>query len=109
MTRQLAAPADPARDLALFKVTGKNLPTVPLGDSSTLRPGQRVVVITAPEGLENTIADGLVSAVRELPSGPLAQVTVPPSPGSLGGPIFDLSGRVVAVAAAVEGDVVVED
>ena len=93
--------ADPARDLALFKVAGKGLPTVPLGDSSTLRPGQRVVAITAPEGLENTVADGLVSAVRELPSGPLVQVSVPLSSGSSGGPILDLSGRVVAVAAAV--------
>jgi hypothetical protein len=93
--------ADPARDLALFKVAGKNFPTMPLGDSSTLRPGQRVVAITAPEGLGNTIADGLVSAVRELPSGPLVQLTVPLSPGSSGGPIFNLEGRVVAVAAAV--------
>ena len=56
--------ADPVRDLTLFKVAGKNPPTVPLGDSSTLRPGQRLVAITAPEGLQNTIADGLVSAVR---------------------------------------------
>jgi len=93
--------ADPARDLALFKVAGNNLPTVPLSDSSTLTPGQRVVAITAPEGLENTIADGIVSALRELPSGPLVQVTVPLSPGSSGGPLFDLQGRVVAVAAAV--------
>ena len=89
---------DPVRDLTLFKVTGKNLPTVSLGDSSTLAPGQRVVAIAAPEGLGNTVADGIVSAVRELPSGPLVQVTVPLSPGSSGGPIFDLSGRVMAVA-----------
>jgi len=93
--------SDPVRDLALFKVAGKGLPCVPLGESSTLRPGQRVVAITAPQGLENTIADGLVSAVRDLPSGSVVQVSVPLSPGSSGGPIFDLSGRVVAVAAAV--------
>ncbi len=93
--------SDPVRDLALFKVTGRDLPTVPLGDSSTLRPGQRVVAITAPRGLENTVADGLVSAVRELPSGPVVQVSVALSSGSSGGPIFDLSGKVVAVAAAV--------
>ncbi|MBN1457961.1 MAG: tetratricopeptide repeat protein [Armatimonadetes bacterium] len=93
--------ADPTRDIAVFKVTGKNLPTVPLGDSSALHPGQRVVGITAPEGLENTVADGLVSAIRELPSGSLIQVSVPISSGSSGGPIFDLQGRVVAVAAAV--------
>jgi tetratricopeptide (TPR) repeat protein len=93
--------ADRVLDLALFKVSGKNFPTVPLGDSSTLRPGQRVVAITAPEGLENTVADGLVSGVRDMPSGSLVQVSVPLSPGSSGGPIFDLSGRVVAVAAAV--------
>ncbi len=93
--------ADPARDLALFKVAGKNLPTVSLGDSSALRPGQRVVAVTAPEGLENTVTDGLVSAIRELPSGPVVQVSVPLSSGSSGGPIFDLSGKVVAVAAAV--------
>ncbi|MFB3881899.1 MAG: tetratricopeptide repeat protein [Armatimonadota bacterium] len=92
---------DQARDLALLKVTGKDLPIVSLGDSSALAPGQRLVAITAPQGLGNTVADGLVSAVRELPSGPLVQVTIPLSPGSSGGPIFDLSGKVVAVAAAV--------
>jgi tetratricopeptide (TPR) repeat protein len=92
---------DPVRDLALFKVAGKDLPTLPLGDSSTLAPAQRVVAITALEGLGSTVADGLVSAVRELPSGSVVQVSVPLSPGSSGGPIFDLSGKVVAVAAAV--------
>ena len=92
---------DPVRDLTLFKVTAKNIRTVSLGNSSTLRPGQRVVAITAPEGLGNTVADGILSAVRELPLGSMVQVTVPLSPGSSGGPIFDLSGKVVAVAAAV--------
>ena len=93
--------SDSVRDLALLKVDGKDLPVVPLGDSSALRAGQRVFAITSPQGLENTVADGLVSAVRDLPSGSLLQVTVPLSEGSSGGPIFNLSGHVVAVAAAV--------
>ncbi len=83
---------DPVRDLTLFKVTGKNLPTVSLGDSSTLAPGQRVVAIAAPEGLGNTVAHGIVSAVRDLTSGPLVQVTVPLSPGSWEAPSSTFRG-----------------
>ncbi len=96
-----ALAADPVRDVALFKVAGKSLPTVPLGDSSALRPGQRVVAIAAPEGLGNTVADGPVERGAGAVLGLHGADQRSAVSGVLGGPIFDLSGKVVAVAAAV--------
>jgi S1-C subfamily serine protease len=62
--------------------------------------GSRVVVIGAPQGLTQTVSDGIVSAVRMLRARQLVQITAPISQGSSGGPVFDKQGRVFAIATA---------
>jgi hypothetical protein len=91
--------ADPAHDLAVIRIPVDDLKALPLGDSTTVRPGERVVAIGHPLGLGNTISDGLVSGVRELnPRLTLLQITAPIAPGSSGGPIFNDRAEVIGVA-----------
>ena len=67
------------------------------GDTRTLNPGQKVFTVSAPEGLSQTVGDGLLSAVRSEGGLQLFQITAPISPGSSGGPVFDERGQVIAV------------
>lgn len=68
--------------------------------------GERVVVIGSPLGLEQTVSDGIVSAVRRIPIfGRIIQISAPISPGSSGSPVINLKGEVIGVATfqMVEG------
>ena len=90
---------DSDSDLAVLGVPGAIGPPLPLGDSDTARPGERVVAIGHPFGLDHTVSDGLLSAVRKLPQGlSLLQISAPISPGSSGGPLFNDRGEVIGVA-----------
>jgi len=61
--------------------------------------GERVIVIGTPLGLEKTVSDGIVSAVREIPDfGKIVQLTAPISPGSSGSPVLNMRGEVIGVA-----------
>ncbi|MDD8032084.1 MAG: tetratricopeptide repeat-containing serine protease family protein [Acidobacteriota bacterium] len=61
--------------------------------------GERVIVIGSPLGLEKTVSDGIVSAVREIPRfGKIIQITAPLSPGSSGSPVVNLKGEVIGIA-----------
>ncbi len=64
------------------------------------REGQSVVVIGNPMGLEGSVSNGIVSAVREVASfGRLIQITAAISPGSSGSPVIDMKGNVVGIAS----------
>ena len=100
------AAEDPALDLAVLRVDGRDLPAAELGDSDRLRVGQWVLAIGNPFGLESTVTAGVVSAVhREGPGarrrGDFIQTDAAINPGNSGGPLVDLRGRVVGINSAI--------
>ncbi len=93
---------DPKNDLVLLKLKGKHLPFLPLGNSDKIEVGTRIAVIGSPLGLEGTLSEGIVSAVRELPGQEKwLQITAAISPGSSGSPVLTAKGDVVGVAGAL--------
>jgi len=89
-------------DLALVRVEAKGLPALKLGDSDAMRPGDSVVAIGNPMGLEDTVSNGLVSGRRKVDSGfEVLQVSAPISPGSSGGPLINDRGEVIGIATRV--------
>lgn len=93
--------SDSDRDLALVRVEADDLPVLALGDSEAVRAGDAIVAIGHPLGLEDTVSNGLVSAVRVLdPAFTVLQISAPIAPGSSGGPIFSDKGEVIGVASA---------
>ena len=93
--------ADDDTDLAVIKVDASNLPTVPIGDSDALKPGQLVLAFGSPLGLESTVTMGVVSAVaRQLEADdPMVyiQTDAPINPGNSGGALVDTDGRLVGI------------
>ncbi|MBI4824837.1 MAG: trypsin-like peptidase domain-containing protein [Nitrospirae bacterium] len=89
---------DKENDLAVLKVRAGNYPVVTLGSIDNIAIGENVYVIGSPQGLENTISDGILSGIREMaPGKKVLQITAPISQGSSGGPVFNEEGRVVGV------------
>jgi tetratricopeptide (TPR) repeat protein len=90
---------DKENDLVILKAKGTNLQTVKIGDIEKLNVGEKIFVISSPEGLENTISDGILSGIREIdPKRKILQITAPISSGSSGGPVFNKNGEVVGIA-----------
>jgi S1-C subfamily serine protease len=92
--------ADAARDLCQLEVPNLNAPPVELGGAKDLKVGQKVFALGNPKGLEVTLSDGLVSALRG-PDGKeqVIQTTAPISPGSSGGGLFDEEARLVGITS----------
>jgi serine protease Do len=88
-------------DLAVIKINERNLPALGFGDSEALQTGQFVLAVGSPLGLQNSVSLGVVSAVaRQLtPESPMIYIQTDASihPGSSGGPLVDLRGRIVGV------------
>lgn len=92
--------ADADRDLCELQVGSLQAPRVALY-TGRLRVGQRVYAVGAPEGLELTISEGLVSSIREIDGAHYIQTSAPISSGSSGGGLFDVEGRLVGVTAFI--------
>jgi serine protease Do len=88
-------------DLALLKIDEADLPTIPLLTQQLPKVGQLVFAIGSPEGLQNSITMGVVSAVARQadPNKPLTyiQTDAPINPGNSGGPLVDMNGSVVGI------------
>ena len=88
-------------DLALLKVEEKDLPTLPLLTQQRPRVGQLVFAIGSPEGLQNSVTMGVVSALARQPDPTKAmayiQTDAPINPGNSGGPLVDMNGAVVGI------------
>lgn len=68
-----------------------------LGSATAVRPGQEVMAIGSPLGLQNTVTRGIVSAVRQTGGVDLIQTDAAINPGNSGGPLLDRDGRVIGV------------
>ncbi len=65
----------PNVDIAMLKFNANDVPYLLLDSHAQVEEGQRVLVIGSPEGLEGTVSDGLVAAIRE--NGQYIQITAP--------------------------------
>ena len=100
---------DADRDLAVLKINGvSNLKAVTLGDSSTLKTGEKSFALGSPLGISNTITEGIISnkSVKlDGDSTPYIQSTAPISSGNSGGALVNKFGEVIGinVATLIEG------
>ena len=102
--------ADPSNDLAVIKIDApvEKLTVIPLGDSSKLLVGQKVLVIGNPFGLDRTLTVGIVSSTGRsirADNGRLIrgiiQTDAAINPGNSGGPVLNSSGEVIGVSTAI--------
>ena len=95
---------DPLTDLAVIKVDGNNLPSIPWGDSSQLHPGQTVLAFGNPLGYQFSVTSGIVSGLnRSNPDadrrkpGEFIQTDAAINPGNSGGPLVNARGEVQGI------------
>ncbi|MCH8133077.1 MAG: Do family serine endopeptidase [Myxococcales bacterium] len=98
---------DPKTDIALIRVkSGKKLPILALGDSDAVRPGEWVIAVGNPFGLEHTVTAGIVSAKnRVIGHGTYddyIQTDAAINPGNSGGPLINMAGEVIGINTAIK-------
>jgi len=96
---------DRTMDLALLKIEARDLPVIPLGDSSTLQVGEPVMAIGSPFGFDQTATVGIVSALdREVelkPNDRFIQTDANINPGNSGGPLINRRGQAIGINTVV--------
>ena len=97
------ATANEERDLCQIRVSQLTAPRATL-NTGRARVGQRVYAIGAPEGLELTLTEGLISSLREFDGSQYIQTSAGISQGSSGGGLFDTDGRLIGITAFFVGE-----
>jgi len=101
---------DPVTDVAVIKIDADNLPTAGLGDSESLQPGEAVIAIGNPLGLNYTVTSGIISATgrssRDIGAAAdkrvdYIQTDAAINPGNSGGPLLNASGQVIGMNTAI--------
>lgn len=93
---------DIIRDIAIINIDAdRKFDYLNMGDTSTIKSGQKIYALGSPQGLSNTISEGIVSnARRTIKKIDYIQITAPISPGSSGGALIDDKGYVIGVTTA---------
>ncbi|MGG6269683.1 HhoA/HhoB/HtrA family serine endopeptidase [Leptolyngbya sp. AN03gr2] len=103
---------DPVTDVAAVKIDANQLPTVTLGKSTSLVPGQWAIAIGNPLGLDNTVTAGIISATGRSSSQvgvsdkrvSFIQTDAAINPGNSGGPLLNDRGEVIGINTAIRAD-----
>jgi serine protease Do len=98
--------SDEQYDVALLKVEAKDLHSMRIGDSNTVKSGQWVVAIGSPLGLDHSVTAGIVSAVGRSTSSeqryvPFIQTDVAINQGNSGGPLLNTRGEVIGINSQI--------
>ena len=93
----VAKHTDWERDVCTLSTQGLKAPSIGIGKTKGLKVGARVYAIGAPEGLELTLSEGIVSSLREVEGGQYIQTTTPVSHGSSGGGLFNENGNLIGL------------
>jgi S1-C subfamily serine protease len=100
---------DPVTDVAVIEINAENLPILSLGNSDNLQPGQPVIAIGNPLGLNNTVTSGIISATGRSSSDigasdkrvDFLQTDAAINPGNSGGPLLNANGQVIGMNTAI--------
>ena len=86
-------------DIAVLKIEGNNFAWLPFGDSEKITVGEKVIAIGNPGGLDFTVTQGIISAVRreDDTGNNYVQIDVPINPGNSGGPLVNAAGEVIGI------------
>ncbi|WP_156820308.1 HhoA/HhoB/HtrA family serine endopeptidase [Synechococcus sp. PCC 7336] len=103
---------DEVLDLAVIKIDGRDLPVVPLGDSSTLQVGDWAIALGNPLGLDSTVTLGIVSTLNRSSAEVgivdkrlnFIQTDAAINPGNSGGPLLNERGEVIGINTAIRAN-----
>ena len=97
--------AAPQFDIAILRINGKGLPSLPLGDSAAVSVGDQAIAIGNPFALGQTVTAGIVSAtdrsLSESDPRRFIQTDAPINPGNSGGPLINSRGEVIGINSAL--------